>query len=60
VAAVSARTIDQRQVILVQTEDAGQATPLVLEALRGRKVEDVRAREASLEDAYLRLVGGRG
>jgi len=60
VATVSARTIDQRQVVLVQTEDAGQATPLVLEALRGRKVEDVRAREASLEDAYLRLVGGRG
>lgn len=47
---------DLRQVLRVQTPIAEQALPRLLASLDGLEVGRVSAREATLEDAYVRLV----
>lgn len=49
---------DQRQLILVHTPKGPEAIPLLMEALNGLRVGKINAREPTLEDAYVRLVGG--
>ena len=50
---------DQRQLLLIQTSRGAEAVPDVLAALDGLKVGRVIVREPTLEDAYVRLVGGK-
>jgi ABC-2 type transport system ATP-binding protein len=49
---------DQRQHILVQTPKGPEAVPALMEALEGVEIGKVTIREPTLEDAYVRLVGG--
>ena len=48
---------DLRQVLRVQTQLAEQAVAPLLAALSGSQIGRVSVREATLEDAYVRLVG---
>ncbi|MBT3322050.1 MAG: ABC transporter ATP-binding protein [Anaerolineae bacterium] len=57
--AVSTREQDQRQVLLVQTERGAEAVPDLMKSLEGQRVGRVTVREPTLEDAYVRLVGGK-
>src|SRR5512147_3106435 len=50
---------DQRQLLLIQTARGAEAVPDVLSALEGLKIGRVIVREPTLEDAYVRLVGGK-
>lgn len=58
VESVSIENRDQRQVLLVQSSRGSQAVPVVLEKLKGIRLGRVAVREPTLEDAYIRLVGG--
>lgn len=49
---------DQRQHILVQTPKGPEAIPALVAALEGARVGRITTREPTLEDAYVRLVGG--
>jgi len=49
---------DQKQMLLIQTSRGAEAVPDVMAALDGLKVGRVIVREPTLEDAYVRLVGG--
>jgi ABC-2 type transport system ATP-binding protein len=49
----------QKQILLVQTARGAEAVPDVMSALDGLKVGRVVVREPTLEDAYVRLVGGK-
>jgi ABC-2 type transport system ATP-binding protein len=49
----------QKQILLVQTARGAEAVPDVMSALEGLKVGRVIVREPTLEDAYVRLVGGK-
>ena len=49
---------DQRQMLLIQTSRGAEAVPDVINSLNGTKVGRVIVREPTLEDAYVRLVGG--
>jgi len=49
----------QKQILLVQTARGAEAVPDVMAALDGLKVGRVIVREPTLEDAYVRLVGGK-
>jgi len=49
---------DQRQMLLIQTSRGAEAVPDVMTSLNGTKVGRVIVREPTLEDAYVRLVGG--
>jgi len=49
---------DQRQMLLVQTARGAEAVSDVMNALNGTRVGRVIVREPTLEDAYVRLVGG--
>ena len=57
--ALSTREQDQRQVLLVQTERGAEAVPDLMSALDGMRGGRVTVREPTLEDAYVRLVGGK-
>jgi ABC-2 type transport system ATP-binding protein len=48
----------QKQILLIQTSRGAEAVPDVMLALDGLKVGRVIVREPTLEDAYVRLVGG--
>ena len=48
----------QKQILLIQTGRGAEAVPDVMSALEGLKVGRVIVREPTLEDAYVRLVGG--
>ncbi|RPJ28746.1 MAG: ABC transporter ATP-binding protein [Chloroflexi bacterium] len=50
---------DQKQILLIQTTRGAEAVPDVMAALEGLKVGRVIVREPTLEDAYVRLVGGK-
>jgi len=50
---------DQKQILLIQTARGAEAVPDVMSALDGVKVGRVIVREPTLEDAYVRLVGGK-
>jgi ABC-2 type transport system ATP-binding protein len=49
----------QKQILLIQTGRGAEAVPDVMAALDGLKVGRVIVREPTLEDAYVRLVGGK-
>jgi ABC-2 type transport system ATP-binding protein len=48
----------QKQILLIQTGRGAEAVPDVMSALDGLNVGRVIVREPTLEDAYVRLVGG--
>lgn len=50
---------EQKQLLLIQTSRGAEAVPDVMAALDGLKVGRVIVREPTLEDAYVRLVGGK-
>lgn len=50
---------DQRQMLLVQTKRGAEAVPDIMAALDGQRLGRVVVREPTLEDAYVRLVGGK-
>ena len=56
--AVSVEDQGQKQMLLIQTSRGAEAVPDVMSALDGLKVGRVIVREPTLEDAYVRLVGG--
>lgn len=58
VESASVENRDQRQLLLVHTSQGAQAVPKLVEALQGLKLGKVTTREPTLEDAYVRLVGG--
>src|SRR5512147_1758892 len=49
---------EQRQMLLVQTRRGAEAVPDIMSVLAGQRVGRVIVREPTLEDAYVRLVGG--
>jgi ABC-2 type transport system ATP-binding protein len=49
---------DQKQMLLVQTARGAEAVPDIMSAIEGQRVGRVVVREPTLEDAYVRLVGG--
>ena len=57
--ALSTREQDHRQLLLVQTERGAEAVPDLMASLEGMRVGRVTVREPTLEDAYVRLVGGK-
>jgi len=59
VVTVSVDEIDQRQMLVVQTPRGAEAVPELMEQLKDTRVGRVVVREPSLEDAYVRLVGGK-
>jgi len=58
VANVAVENRDQRQVLQVQTPHGPEAIPILMENLNGLRLGKVITREPTLEDAYVRLVGG--
>jgi ABC-2 type transport system ATP-binding protein len=55
---VSLENLDSRQWMRVQTRRGAEAVPDLLAAMSGLRVGRVVVREPTLEDAYVRLVGG--
>lgn len=49
---------EQKQMLLIQTPRGAEAVPDVMAALEGQRLGRVVVREPTLEDAYIRLVGG--
>ena len=49
---------EQKQMLLIQTERGAEAVPEIMRAVEGQRVGRVVVREPTLEDAYVRLVGG--
>jgi ABC-2 type transport system ATP-binding protein len=56
--ALSVEDREQKQMLLIQTARGAEAVPDVMSALDGHRVGRVIVREPTLEDAYVRLVGG--
>ena len=57
--AVSVENRDQKQALIVQSPRGPEAVPDLMAALAGLRLGRVDVREPTLEDAYVRLVGGR-
>jgi ABC-2 type transport system ATP-binding protein len=55
---VAVENYDQRQVMLVHTPNGPEAIPLLIGELNGLKLGKIVTRQPTLEDAYVRLVGG--
>ncbi len=55
---VSVEDRDQKQALLVHSPRGSEALPDLMNCLNGTKVGRVTVREPTLEDAYIRLVGG--
>jgi len=55
---ISIENRDQRQVLVVHTSRGSEAIPILVENLKGLKLGRIITREPTLEDAYVRLVGG--
>jgi len=49
---------EQKQMLLVQTRRGAEAVPDLMSTLDGQRLGRVVVREPTLEDAYIRLVGG--
>ncbi len=49
---------EQKQTLMVQTSRGSEAVPDLINQLNGIKIGRVQVREPTLEDAYVRLVGG--
>ncbi len=56
---VAVENHDQRQILLVQTPEGPSAVSALIEALNGLRLGKIVTREPTLEDAYVRLVGGK-
>ena len=56
---VSIEEQDQRQALLIQTARGSEAVPDLMNSLKDTRVGKVVVREPTLEDAYIRLVGGQ-
>ncbi|CAG0973198.1 ABC transporter ATP-binding protein NatA [Anaerolineales bacterium] len=56
--ALSVEDREQKQMLLIQTARGAEAVPDIMSALDGHRVGRVIVREPTLEDAYVRLVGG--
>jgi ABC-2 type transport system ATP-binding protein len=56
--ALSVEDYDQKQMLLIQTGRGAEAVPDILGTIDGQRVGRVVVREPTLEDAYVRLVGG--
>jgi ABC-2 type transport system ATP-binding protein len=56
--ALHVQELDQRQMLLIQTARGAEAVPDVINSLNGQRIGRVIVREPTLEDAYVRLVGG--
>ncbi len=56
---VSVEDLDQKQALHVHSAKGSEAIPPLLSALEGVRVGKVAVREPTLEDAYVRLVGGK-
>jgi len=56
---VSVEDMDQKQMLLVHSEMGSEAVPSLLPSLESVRVGKVTVREPTLEDAYVRLVGGK-
>jgi len=56
--AVTVEDLEQRQMLLVHSPRGAEAVPDILATLGGLRVGKVVVREPTLEDAYVRLVGG--
>jgi ABC-2 type transport system ATP-binding protein len=56
---VSINEQEQRQALLIQTSRGSEAVPDLLASLKDIRVGKVIVREPTLEDAYIRLVGGQ-
>jgi ABC-2 type transport system ATP-binding protein len=56
---VSVETREQKQALLIQSPRGAEAVPQLLNCLDGLQVGRVTVREPTLEDAYIRLVGGQ-
>jgi len=57
--ALSVQEHDQRQMLLIQTPRGAEAVPDIMSTLSDSRVGRVVVREPTLEDAYVRLVGGQ-
>jgi len=57
--ALSVENREQKQALLIHSPRGSAAVPDLLAALNGVQVGKVAVREPTLEDAYVRLVGGR-
>jgi ABC-2 type transport system ATP-binding protein len=55
---VAVENRDQRQVLQVQSTRGSAAVPDLMASLNGVRIGRVQVREPTLEDAYVRLVGG--
>lgn len=49
---------EQKQILLIQTTRGAEAVPDLMSMMEGQRVGRVVVREPTLEDAYIRLVGG--
>ena len=58
VESASVENRDQRQLLIVHTSHSAEAIPILIAELNGLKLGRVTSREPTLEDAYVRLVGG--
>ena len=58
VAAVNVQNRDQKQALQIHSPRGSEAVPDLMSALNGSKVGSVVVREPTLDDAYVRLVGG--
>ncbi|HEX2990010.1 MAG TPA: ABC transporter ATP-binding protein [Anaerolineales bacterium] len=56
--ALSVEDHDPKQMLLVQTVRGAEAVPDIMAAIEGQRIGRVVVREPTLEDAYVRLVGG--
>ena len=56
---VSVEDLDQKQALHVHSAKGSEAVPPLLSALESVRVGKVTVREPTLEDAYVRLVGGK-
>jgi ABC-2 type transport system ATP-binding protein len=56
--ALSVEDHDQKQMLLIQTGRGAEAVPDIMGVMEGQRVGRVVVREPTLEDAYVRLVGG--
>jgi len=56
--AVHVENRDQKQALMIQSPRGSEAVPDVMATLNGLRVGRVIVREPTLEDAYVRLVGG--
>jgi len=55
---VAIREEDGVQRVFIHTKEGGAVMPKLISILKGTRVGDINLREPTLEDAYVRLVGG--